>query len=234
MEKAVDVKTKEEWEEMIEVPYARDFDNGYYSLEGSVVRSREDLSLIYGLSNYSKIEWNWHQYCPTRLPTLEQLIFDLLMQTDKRPDARFCDLGIGTGQVQAVFAALGFRSYGVDISAKALDHSQPYYERVQAELGRFRHSPVVERCDVLSEEFSSFTFTDGTRMEDMDILFCHIGDYPATWVDIMKRLPNMKNGSVWLNYFIMFIRPKDFPHTIMDTPFRPIHPNCYHSLLMAK
>jgi hypothetical protein len=156
------------------------------------------------------------------------------------PGCKFCDLGMGTGFVQAVFAALGFRSYGIDVSDKALEYAPEYFDRIQREFGRnFNYAPIIARCDANVEGLSSFEFPDGIKMHDMDVFFCNIGDESDYHIKIMRNLRGIKKGCVWMDYYLMYVRmdnsggwDEEIP-SILETPFRPINPQFLYSFLIS-
>jgi len=214
-----------------------------HKFESSLVKTKEDLWNIWAQGGYLTQEWDWHTYCPTKPDDLERSLARLFSQTEKRPGMKACDLGIGTGYVQAAFAAAGFQTYGIDNTKQALDHAMPYFAKVQEALGReFQYAPTVVSGDVLAKDFSRFCFPDGTTLKDNDIFFCYIGDNRAHWKRIMKNLGRVKPGSIWCTEFILFVFPEEHMHSIVegrelslrDTQFRPLDRRNQWSLLVAK
>lgn len=232
--------TEEEWKKMSRVPYKRDFSEILGDLAGSLISSEETVNHIFSLGGGIPDGWKWGQYLPTSPCMIRQYMIDLFKQTDKRPGHSFCDLGIGTEFPMAAFAAAGFKTYGVDISQKELDYAEQYFERAQKELGRFRYAPVTKIADITSQEFSSLIFPDGKPINSMDVLFCYAGDDHRFHRRAIHNIQEIKKGCVWLEYFIFHLintglsgHPRDRPN-ILDTSFRAIDTNYFHSLLIAR
>ena len=206
-------------------------------LEGTIFDSENDvLQKIWDLGKEYNNYWPFEIFCPTEPYMMTQYLINLLLQTNKRPDDLFCDLGMGQGFPLMVMAAAGFRTYGVDNAIRSLKHVPKYARDVQDLLGiPFKHQPVIAYADLTAEDMPSFVFPDGTTMVNMDVFLCNVGDSRNYHNYIMMNLGPKKVGSIWLDYFTYWTRYHSSQKTkLLDTPYRPIFPGHWFSLLIAE
>lgn len=233
--KPIDILTEEEWYAFQKQPYERDFEQAISRLEGPRISSEEDINKIWSKGGFLQDGWSWHEYKPTDPDLMLQYVTDLLKQTDKKTGDKICDIGIGTSFVQAVFAALGFKTYGVDESDMALEYSPRYHEAVQEALGfEYQHQPVNAKLDINTKSnLLPFEFSDGVQMKDMDAIFFNVGDSHTYAMENMKKFEGISPGTIWLSYFILYTRSDDYGESVLDTPFRPIDHKFMHSFLVS-
>jgi len=174
------------------------FNKAISRLEQPRINSEEDVNKIWNVGRFLTKKWDWEIYEPTKPDELTKYITILLEKTNKGSGDKICDLGIGTSFVQATFAALGFKTYGVDISNEALEYSKPHHEKVQEELRfRYRYRPINAMLDVCEPNISSFKFSDGTLMKEMDVFFWNIGHANPWEEEVINNFKDIKN-CIWM------------------------------------
>jgi len=191
--------------------------------------SEEKIDRIWRLGGEMPKDWDWKYFKSIKPCFLETFVERLFQQTDKRPGDSFCDLGSGTGFPSAVFAALGFKAYLVDKSRKALDYSKAYFERVQKELGAFEYAPVFAEVDMTSEEFATYVFNDGQKINEIDVLFCRAGSDVLFFKKVICNIKEIKKGCIWLDYARLYENRE-----LDTTCFTAIDKSEYCSLLVNR
>jgi hypothetical protein len=92
-----------------------------------LIRTERDLERIFACIDYIHYFWPDSQYSETRTRGLCWMLRSLSESGRIRPDLKFCDIGLGRGTVIATFAALGYRTYAVDLDSQPLKHATSFF-----------------------------------------------------------------------------------------------------------
>lgn len=163
-------------------------------LRSQVIKTEEDLEKLADCVDRRIFSYGFDsEYCETGSAGLYWTLRSIGESIGVHPDLKFCDIGFGSGTILATFAALGYRTYGIDMRDQPLKHAPEFFKRVQERFGKFKHQPQLIPGRI-SPGGNDWTFPDSTKIGDMDLYYAYINDEPGS-LPILMELISPKKGS---------------------------------------